>query len=174
MRHWLSLGIRLGVTAGVVSGIIVGLIAGIGGSVTTRILPDLAAFAIQAFLGLVLVLPLVYCLTFYGLQQDVLPHDRVRTDLYAVTAIAWLPAFLLSVITFMIPVVIIPLVLGRGVTLENSADWYAQIYTPLRDSRVLVVAIGTLIGFALAAGLLRTTNVFTPPVTRPHPPTPSP
>jgi hypothetical protein len=148
--RWLWLGIRLGVSAGILSGLIVGLIAGLGGSLLTGSLPDVAAFAVSAFWLVLVILPLVYYLQTRVGQSDALYDHR-----YLVTAAAWPPAFLMSLVSFMMPVIMSPLILGRGVTFENSANWYNQVYTPLLGGPALLVGIITLIAFAVVARLLR-------------------
>jgi hypothetical protein len=150
---WLWLGIRLGVKAGILSGLIAGLIAGLGGSLLTGSLPDLAAFAVSAFWLVLVILPLVYTLQARVGQSDGLYDHRTL-----VTAVAWPSAFVMSLVCFMMPVVMSPLLLGRGVTLENSADWYNQVYSPLLGGPAFLVGIATLIAFAVIARLIRPTN----------------
>lgn len=108
---------------------------------------------------MLLVLPLVYALSYAGYLPGIDQQRGLRDHRYTLTAVAWLSAFLTSIIAFMMPVVMAPLLMGRGVTIENSADWYNQVYTPLLGWRVVPVAIGTVIGFAVVAAVLGTPHV---------------
>src|SRR3954462_2012318 len=122
--RWLWNVMRQGARVGVLAGAVVGLIAGVGGSLLTGSLPALAALAGNIFLLLLLLLPLVF---YVSLLNDSASAQQAQT----LAAVAWLPAFLLSVVTFMTPVVMAPFLLGKGVTFGNSADWYGQVFDQL-------------------------------------------
>jgi len=154
VASWLWLGVRLGLRVGLISGLIVGLIAAVMGSLFTDSLTDLSAFSVNCFWLICIGLPLVYYLTFFSTPALIANRDEVHHNLYIISAGAWLPAFLIGVVTFMMPVVMMPVILGWGVTVENSAGWYDQVYT-LLEGRVVMVAIADGIGYAVAAYLLR-------------------
>jgi len=154
MLAWLWLGVRLGVRVGIISGLVVGLIAAVGGSLFTNSLADLAVFSINGFWLICVISPVAYYLTFFSTPALIANRDEVHHNLYIISAGAWLPAFLIGVVTFMMPVVMMPVILGWGVTVENSAGWYDQVYT-LLEGRVVMVAIADGIGYAVAAYLLR-------------------
>jgi hypothetical protein len=151
-------GIRLGFSAGLVCGLVIGLVGGLGGSIFTSTLPDLATFAIGTFWLLLLALPLLYARNlslFETIVNATNPADPARRGwIGVVTAIAWLPAYLASVVAFMIPVVMAPFVLNKGVTFDNAAHWYDQVYTPLLNGPVIWVGIATIFGFAAVAYLM--------------------
>jgi len=154
VASWLWLGVRLGLRVGLISGLIVGLIAAVMGSLFTDSLTDLSAFSVNCFWLICIGLPLVYYLTFFSTPALIALRDEVHDNLYVITAGAWLPAFLISIVVFMMPVVMMPLILGWGVTVKNSGNWYDQVYT-LLEGRFGVVAIITLIEYAGAAYLVR-------------------
>lgn len=130
------------------SGVLVGLIAGVGGSFFTQTRPALADFAANAFLLLGVLLPAVFYLRLVG-------DSLVRERGYGGAALVWLPALFLAVVFFTIPVVMIPLILGRGVTLANSAEWYGAVYDLILGWRLLVVAVLALVGCLVAVYSLR-------------------
>ena len=116
MTGWLVAALRSGAQAGINAGAVVGLVAGLGGSLLTSSLPALAAMAGNIFLFLLGLLPLVFYLSL--LSNPILASQaQVRA------LIAWLPAFLLSVVVFMMPVVLVPLVFGKGVTFEMNIGY---------------------------------------------------
>ncbi len=150
---WFS--IRLGLNAGISSGAIIGLIAGLGGSAFTKTLSDLASFAAGAFWLLLLALPLVYARNLSMVATMADATEYVRARIIPITMIAWLVAYLSSVVAFMIPVVIVPLVFNKGVNLNTSVSWYDQVYSRLLAGPAVLVAIGTAIGFTAVVYLLR-------------------
>lgn len=147
MLRWFWNAARQGARVGVLAGAIVGLIAGLGGSLSENSLPALAALVADVFLLLIVMLPLM----FYVSLNNADSPQQVQT----LAAVAWLPAFLLSVIAFMMPVVMAPLLLGKGVTFENSADWYGQVFDQLVNWRIVLVAVVSALGFAAAAIFVR-------------------
>src|SRR5262249_44026730 len=114
------IGIRLGAAAGIRSGAIVGLIAGLGGSLLTSFLPDMASFAANAFLLLAAPLPIAFYLFFFNSSPAGPEHESLYHQRFTIALAAWLPAFFLGVVTFMVPVVVVPAVLGKGVSFSNS------------------------------------------------------
>ena len=148
MGLWLGIGVRLGLRVGILGGVIAGLVAGLGGILFIGTLPDLLVFATDVFWILVLLLPVVYWLTLLALMATSdATRTGIRTHSYRLTAISWLPAYLACVVAFMIPVVIVPVVFNRGVTLNTAAHWYDQVFTQLSGGPVLWVGLATLIGF---------------------------
>src|SRR5215208_4768429 len=113
--RWLWAALRSGARVGILAGAIVGLIAGLGGSLFTGSLLALAGLVPTVFLLLALLLPLMF---YVSLLNTPIPAQQTQV----LAAIEWLPAFLLSVVAFMMPVVMAPLLLGKGITFENSAD----------------------------------------------------
>jgi hypothetical protein len=142
MAWWnaLTAGVRVGVAAGSIAG----MIAGFWGSLFTGSPADSAALAANIFLLMAIMLPAL----FFVYNAATLPPAH---ELQMRAAIAWLPALLLSIAVFMIPVVMIPLVLNRGVTFENSSNWYAQVFDALGLGRVLLVAVVSAVGFIAVA-----------------------
>ncbi|MDZ4767280.1 MAG: hypothetical protein SGI73_22285 [Chloroflexota bacterium] len=149
MTRWVWFVLRAGARVGIIAGTIVGLIAGFGGSLLTSSLADNATLAATIFLLLMILLPVVFYVSLLGNPS---PAKQVQVR----AAIAWLPAILLGVVVFMMPIVIVPLVLNKGVTFENSSDWYAQVYDTLGIGRVLLVAVVSAVGFVLAARIAPT------------------
>jgi len=155
MLAWLGLGVRLGVRVGIVGGLIAGLIVAVAGSLLTSSLIDLAAFSVNGFMLIPVVVPLMYYRSFFSTPVLVAQYERVSQHLTLITIGAALPAFFIGVVTFMMPVVMMPVLLGRGVTVENSGAWYDQLYTPLLEGWGVVVALATVLGYGVATYLLR-------------------
>lgn len=125
------------------SGVLVGLIAGVGGSLFTDSRAALAEFAANTFLLLLVALPVVFYIRL-------LREAALRALGYRLAVAAWLPIMFLAFVSFMIPVVMTPIVFGRGVTLDNSADWYREVYHQILGWRLLLVAALTLVGCGVA------------------------
>jgi len=142
--RWLWTALRSGARVGVLTGAIVGLIAGVGGSLFTGSLLALATLAATVFLFLAVLLPLMF---YVSLLNNPTPNQQSQ----ALAAVAWLPAYLLSVVCFMMPVVMAPFILGKGVTFDNSAVWYSQVFDALGIGRLVLVAIVSALGFIVAA-----------------------
>jgi len=155
VRRWIWFSVRLGISAGITSGVIIGVVAGIGGSVFTSTLSDLATFAISAFWLLLLALPLIYGRNVAVIAGTDSAKGQLGAQITTITLIAWLPAYLSAVVAFMIPVVMVPVVLNKGVTFDNAAHWYDQVYTPILNGPVLWVGAATIIGFAAVAYVTR-------------------
>jgi hypothetical protein len=149
--RWVWFSVRLGLSTGITGGAIVGLIAGLGGSVFTSTLPDLANFAVGAFWLVLPGLPLVYRRNLAVLEAMVNAGELFRARTSPMTMIAWLLAYVSCVVAFMIPVVIVPIVLNKGVSVDTSARWYDQVYTALLAGPVVLAGIATLFGFAAVA-----------------------
>ena len=148
MPGWLWIALRQGARVGVLAGAIVGLIAGVGGSLFTGSLLSLASLAATVFLLLIVFLPLMF---YVSLLNNPTPNQQSQ----ALAAVAWLPAFLLSVVAFMMPVVMAPFIFGKGVTFDNSAAWYSLVFDALGIWRLVLVAIVSALGFVVAAGSAR-------------------
>ncbi len=143
--------IRSGARIGIISGALVGLIAGFAGSLLTSSLSDNVALAANVFLLLAISLPLVF---YVSLVNNPITDNQTQVR----AAVTWLPAVLLSVVVFMMPVVMIPFVLNKGVTFENSSNWYAQVFDGLGLVRVLLVAVISALGFALVVSRAQKQN----------------
>lgn len=159
--RWTFLGIGLGIRVGMICGTGTGLLAGIGGVLFTRATPEMLHLALNLFWLLIPVLPLVHLRTLLRLDTGLAESARPGLALERsrlLTAAAWLPAVVIAVVTFMIPVVMIPVVLNRGVTLETSGTWYDQVYSALLQGRVAWVAFLTLISYVLVAIVLNNLN----------------
>lgn len=148
MPRWFWFSVRLGLSTGITSGAIAGLVAGLGGSVVTNTLPELATFAAGVFWLLLPGLPLVYGRNLALLGAMVNAREQVQTRIAPITVIAWLPAYLSCVVAYMIPVVVVPIVLNKGVSFDTSAGWYDRVYTALLNGPVALCGIATLAGFA--------------------------
>jgi hypothetical protein len=155
MAAWLWLGVRLGIPVGIVSGFGVGLITAVGGGLFTSTLPDLALVSVNGFWGIAVASPVLFYLSFFSIAALMNQRDAVHDHLHLITLGAVLPACLIGLVTFMMPVVMMPILLGRGVTFEGVTDWYNQVYTPLVGGRGLAVGACTLLGYGLAAYLVR-------------------
>src|ERR1700709_269446 len=107
--RWLWVALRRGASVGILAGAIVGLIAGVGGSLFTGSLLALAGLGATVFLLFAVLLPLVF---YVSLVNS--PASAQQAQVLA--AISWLPAYVFGVVAFMMPVVMAPFVLGKGVT----------------------------------------------------------
>ena len=146
MLGWLWAALRSGARVGVPAGAIVGLIAGVGGSLFTGSLLSLASLAATVFLLLALLLPLMFYVSLVN-------NSATAQQAQALAAVAWLPAYLLGVVAFMMPVVMAPFIFGKGVTFDNSAEWYSQVFDALGIGRLVLVAIVSALGFVVAAAI---------------------
>jgi hypothetical protein len=146
--RWLWDALRAGARVGVISGVVVGLIAGVGGSLFTGSLLALAALAATVFLLLGVLLPLMFYVSLLNT-----PPSAQQVQAHA--AVAWLSAFLLGVVSFMTPVIMVPFVLGKGVTFDNSAAWYGLVFDQLGIARIILVGVVSALGFALAAASIQ-------------------
>src|SRR5919206_2161456 len=133
---WVWFSVRLGVKAGIISGVIVGLIAGLGGWAFTSTLPDLTTYAVGGFWLVLLGLPLVYGLNLALLVATAGARGPVWAWIVPMTALAWLPAYGSCFVSFMIPVLVVPIVANRGVNFDTSAQWYDQVETALLNGPV--------------------------------------
>lgn len=157
---WLWLSARMGARAGLACGLMVGIpVVGVGILLTPH-LSDLALFISRAFLLLALALPIAYYFSSFLYAEILTQAQEARRLLYPISLLAWLPAFVFALVGYMMPATLLPITLGRGVSIENSGDWYAEVYTPLLQTSAPIVALVSLFGFVLAAYLLRTTGAF--------------
>jgi hypothetical protein len=128
---------------------VVGLVIVIAGSALTGSLFDLAPFVANGFWLVMIALPLIYLSRLSQLYIRLNPAQQAefRQQRPLITVMTWLSAFACCLVAFMMPVVMVPLVTGQGVTLETSAEWYNQVFSALIGLRVIVIALGTLGAF---------------------------
>lgn len=160
MISWIWLGVRMGARAGLASGIGIGIPVVVVGILLTTTVPELALFISRAFLLLGLVLPLVYYFSSFLYAEILSQPAQARRMLFALSGLAWLPAFIFALVGYMMPVTIMPITLGAGVTFETSGAWYAEVFNPLLQVPAPVVAMVSFFGFLLAAAVLRATGAF--------------
>src|SRR5262249_22979869 len=124
----LRLGLKFGWASGASSGALVGAIAAIVGSLISGSRPDLVTFVANTFLLMLLVLPLFYFLNVVANPDTVADRPLVMRNSYAVSGFAWLIGLLIGGVSFMIPVLIVPLLSNKfGMSFANSSDWFRDV-----------------------------------------------
>ena len=137
---------RLCFAVGVTAGLIVGLIAAWAGVLLAPTLPERANFAVSVFWLLLLILPLLYAWrgTVLIPALQVTAPGRIWRLLLAL--VGWLISYAAAVVTFMIPVVVVPIILKQGVSFDTATDWYNTIYARLLGGPVGWIGLATLLG----------------------------
>ncbi|MDX2162927.1 MAG: hypothetical protein SF162_16545 [bacterium] len=152
MIRELRVGIRIGAAVGAAGGLLVGLYAALVGSLATDSLLGLAAFAVNAYLPLVVILPGFFYLNLRYNPDTERDRPVIRAVPYWIALIGWVAALAAGLVFFMMPVTMAPIVFNRGVTFETVTPWYQMVFDGVFPWRTAVVGIGALVGFWLAAG----------------------
>lgn len=142
MPQLLIFGGRVGLVAGLVTGLITVLI----GSVVTQTLPDLAAFVSKGFVLGGGVVPVVY-----GAFLILLRIETTRLGV----VIAWLVAIPSYLVGVMMPTIMTPITLNKGVSAATANVWASEVLTLLIGVRLSIVAGVALIGMFGVAWVIR-------------------
>ncbi len=156
-----GLGVQLGLRAAWLAGIVAGLLGGVIGSVLSATRPDLAEFAANSFLLLAVLLILRFFLLSRMASHD--PDFRAATTTHpqrlTVAAVSWLLALGIGTVAFMIPVVFIPLIFGKGGLIGPVEGWYRDVFTLILAWRLPLTALLTLAGFIVSVYLNRSNQM---------------
>ncbi len=155
----LRLGLRFGWASGMSSGVLVGWIGAVIGSLVSGSRPDLLTFVSDAFLLMLILLPLFFYLKVMANPAAVADRPVVIRYSYSVSVLAWISSLVVGVVGFMIPALIGPLLLNKvGLTFANASDWFRDVEAQLLGWRGVVVALLTLVGFGIVAYTFRVNN----------------
>lgn len=147
----IGLGVRFGIRTAWLSGIGAGIVGAVLAVFATTTRPEMAQFVAVAFLLLIAVMITRFFLIIRGVARNPDFRQALASSGGAALAAAtsWIIALGIGMVGYMIPVLIIPLVFGKGALIGPLDVWYRDVFALILAWPLPLTALLTLAGFTL-------------------------